>query len=159
MTKAEVKTPQQLALEKFGTDWHDNDGVQPVDDEVLIDAIVETGTLMRQYQWNALGLFKIQKWRIHSKTNATTPPAQQELHAEETKPIQQEVKATDTQIGGDHYTKLAIQPMQYSMKNGLDPLQHTIVKYVTRFRDKAGIEDLEKAKHCIDMLIEFERDK
>lgn len=65
----------------------------------------------------------------------------------------------ETQIGGDHYTKLAIQPMQYSMKNGLDPLQHTIIKYVTRFRDKAGIEDLEKAKHCIDMLIEFERDK
>ena len=65
----------------------------------------------------------------------------------------------ETQIGGDHYTKLAIQPMQYSMKNKLDPLQHTIIKYVTRFRDKAGIEDLEKAKHCIDMLIEFERDK
>ena len=66
--------------------------------------------------------------------------------------------ATETQIGGDHYTKLAIQPMQYSMKNGLDPLQHTIVKYVTRFRDKAGIEDLEKAKHCIDMLIEYEKE-
>ena len=103
----------------------------------------------------------MKRWneRIHSETNATTPPAQQELHAEETKPIQQEVKATDTQVGGNHYTKLAIQPMQYSMKNGLDPLQHTIIKYVTRFRDKAGIEDLEKAKHCIDMLIEFERNK
>ena len=63
-----------------------------------------------------------------------------------------------TQIGGDHYTKLAIQPMQYCMENGLDPLQHTIIKYVTRFRDKAGIEDLEKAKHCIDMLIEFEKE-
>lgn len=69
------------------------------------------------------------------------------------------VSALQAQIGGDHYTKLAIQPMRYSMKNGLDPLQHTIIKYVTRFRDKAGIEDLEKAKHCIDMLIEFERDK
>lgn len=63
-----------------------------------------------------------------------------------------------TQISGDHYTKLSIQPMQCSMKNGLDPLQHTIIKYVTRFRDKAGIEDLEKAKHCIDMLIEFEKE-
>jgi hypothetical protein len=63
-----------------------------------------------------------------------------------------------TQIGWDHYTKLAIQPMQYSMKNRLDPLQNTIIKYVTRFRDKAGIEDLEKAKHCIDMLIEFEKE-
>lgn len=63
----------------------------------------------------------------------------------------------ETQIGGDHYTKLPIQPMQYSMANNLDALQHTIIKYVTRFRDKAGIEDLEKAKHCIDMLIEYER--
>jgi len=64
-----------------------------------------------------------------------------------------------TQIGGDHYIKLAIQPMRYSMENGLDPLQHTIIKYVTRFRDKAGVEDLEKAKHCIDMLIEFEKEQ
>ena len=103
----------------------------------------------------------VKRWneRIHSETNATTPPAQQELHAEETKPIQQEVKATDTQVGGNHYTKLAIQPMRYSMENRLDALQHTIIKYVTRFRDKNGIEDLEKAKHCIDMLIEFERGK
>ena len=97
--------------------------------------------------------------RIRRAANATTPPAQQELHAEETKPIQQEVKATDTQVGGNHYTKLAIQPMRYSMENGLDALQHTVIKYVTRFRDKNGIEDLEKAKHCIDMLIEFERNK
>ena len=92
-------------------------------------------------------------------SNATTQPAKQEAHTEETKPIQQEVKATDTQVGGNHYTKLAIQPMQYSMANNLDALQHTVIKYVTRFRDKNGIEDLEKAKHCIDMLIEFERDK
>lgn len=103
----------------------------------------------------------MKRWneRNNAVTNTTTPPAQQGHNTEETKPIQQEVKATDTQIGGDHYTKLAIQPMRYSMENGLDPLQHTIIKYVTRFRDKAGIEDLEKAKHCIDMLIEFERDK
>ena len=92
-------------------------------------------------------------------SNATTPTAQQEAHTEETKPIQQENKSTDTQVGGNHYTKLAIQPMRYSMENGLDALQHAVIKYVTRFRDKNGIEDLEKAKHCIDMLIEFERNK
>ena len=102
----------------------------------------------------------MKRWneRNNTVTNATTPPAQQEAHTEETKPIQQEVKATDTQIGGNHYTKLAIQPMRYSIENGLDALQHTIIKYVTRFRDKAGIEDLEKAKHCIDMLIEYEKE-
>lgn len=65
----------------------------------------------------------------------------------------------DVQVGGGHYKGMSIQPMEYSMKNGLDPCQHTIIKYVSRFRDKAGIEDLEKAKHCIDMLIQFEKDK
>ena len=55
-----------------------------------------------------------------------------------------------------HYTKLAIQPMQYSMDNGLDPMQHTIIKYVTRFRDKNGKRDLLAARHTIDMLLEYE---
>lgn len=66
-------------------------------------------------------------------------------------------KPLDVQIGGDHYKSMAIQPMEYSMVNKLDACQHTIIKYVTRFRDKGGIQDLEKAKHCIDLLIHFER--
>lgn len=63
----------------------------------------------------------------------------------------------EVQVGGDHYKSMAIQPMEYSMANKLDACQHTIIKYVTRFRDKGGIQDLEKAKHCIDLLIHFER--
>lgn len=66
------------------------------------------------------------------------------------------MSALDTQVDGDHYKKLAIQPMEYSMNNKLDACQHTIIKYVTRFRDKGGIKDLEKARHVLDMLIEFE---
>jgi len=62
----------------------------------------------------------------------------------------------DTQVGGDHYKKLKIQPMEYSMANKLDPCQHTIIKYVTRFRDKGGITDLHKAMHVLEMLIAFE---
>ena len=69
------------------------------------------------------------------------------------------MKALDKQVGGDHYKKLKIQPMQYSMANNLDACQHTAIKYITRFRDKGGIADLEKAKHAIDMLIEFEQAK
>lgn len=61
-----------------------------------------------------------------------------------------------TQVDGSHYTTLAVQPFEYSMRNKLDPMQHTIIKYVTRFRDKNGIQDLLKARDCIDMLIEFE---
>jgi hypothetical protein len=64
--------------------------------------------------------------------------------------------ALKEQVGGNHYKNLAIQPMEYSFRNKLDPCQHTIIKYVTRFRDKNGKEDLIKAKHCIDMLIELE---
>lgn len=67
--------------------------------------------------------------------------------------------ALETQIGGSHYKDMKIQPITYSMVNGLDACQHTIIKYVSRFRDKNGIEDLEKAKHCIDLLIEFERER
>ena len=55
-----------------------------------------------------------------------------------------------------HYTKLKIQPMTYSMENGLDPMQHTILKYVTRFRDKGGKRDLLAALKTLNMLIEYE---
>lgn len=68
-------------------------------------------------------------------------------------------EALERQEGGSHYTKLKIQPMEYSMANGLDACQHTIVKYVTRFRDKGGMADLLKAKHTIDLLIELEYEK
>ena len=60
------------------------------------------------------------------------------------------------QEGGDHYKSLPIQPMEYGMANGLDPLQFSVIKYVTRFRLKNGIADLKKAKHCLEMLIEWE---
>lgn len=69
------------------------------------------------------------------------------------------MSALDTQVGGGHYKDMKIQPMEYSMANGLDPCQHTAIKYISRFRQKGGIQDLEKAKHVIDMLIEFEKRK
>lgn len=69
------------------------------------------------------------------------------------------MSALEVQIGGSHYKDMAIQPMEYSMLNNMDACQHTIIKYVSRFRDKGGIQDLEKAKHVIDMLIEFEKKK
>lgn len=164
------KTPQQLALEKFGTDWHDNEGVQPVDDEVLVDVMFFNET--ESYQENPASIWgwsvesktssEIKKWRIHSdEKESQAELAANQLAFDDGPMASEPVRKSplETQIGGDHYTKLAIQPMRYSMENGLDALQHTVIKYVTRFRDKNGIEDLEKAKHCIDMLIEFERNK
>jgi hypothetical protein len=62
-----------------------------------------------------------------------------------------------TQVGGDHYTKRAIQPIEYIWANGLEFSEGNVVKYVTRWKDKGGIKDLEKAKHHIELLIERER--
>jgi len=69
------------------------------------------------------------------------------------------VNALNEQVGGDHYSKLAIQPVTYINANGLSYLQGNVIKYVTRYKDKNGLQDLEKAKHYIDMLIELEDKK
>lgn len=69
------------------------------------------------------------------------------------------MSAWEKQEGGNHYTELAIQPMEYSLRNKLDAAQHTAIKYITRFRSKGGIADLRKAIHTIEMLIEYEQSK
>jgi len=58
------------------------------------------------------------------------------------------------QVGGNHYSKYPIQPTEYIIKNKLGFCEGNVVKYVTRWRDKGGVEDLKKAKHYIEMLIE-----
>lgn len=62
----------------------------------------------------------------------------------------------DIQIGGSHYKDLEIQPIDYIMGNSLGYCEGNVVKYVSRWRDKGGIEDLRKAKHYIDFLIASE---
>lgn len=64
----------------------------------------------------------------------------------------------EVQVGGNHYKELPIQPVQYIFENGIGYFEGNVIKYVTRWRSKGGVADLEKAKHYIDMLIEFERD-
>lgn len=66
------------------------------------------------------------------------------------------MSALNEQPGGNHYKQMAIQPVQYIHANGLGYCEANIVKYVSRWRDKNGIEDLLKARHYIDLLIELE---
>lgn len=90
-------------------------------------------------------------------TKVLTPLDYAALHGAAEEPVEESSKsALDTQVAGSHYKSLKIQPMEYSMGNKLDACQHTAIKYITRFRDKGGIEDLNKAKHAIDLLIQFE---
>ncbi len=61
------------------------------------------------------------------------------------------------QLGGDHYLKMAIQPIEYILANELGFVEGAVVKYVSRWKEKGGIEDLEKALHLLKMLIEHDR--
>ncbi|RPJ29890.1 MAG: DUF3310 domain-containing protein [Verrucomicrobiaceae bacterium] len=60
------------------------------------------------------------------------------------------------QIGGNHYTKLAIQPWEVIENNEMGFFDGNALKYLMRFRDKGGVQDLEKARHYLDKLIELE---
>ena len=61
-----------------------------------------------------------------------------------------------TQIAGDHYKQLAIQPVEYIHANQIPFMEGSAIKYLTRWRNKGGIDDLRKAKHFIELLIELE---
>jgi hypothetical protein len=75
--------------------------------------------------------------------------------AKPTDPMPKET-ALQKQTGGTHYKNMAIQPAEYAEKNGLSLLEGNVVKYITRWKLKGQpLSDLEKAKHCIDLLIEI----
>lgn len=66
------------------------------------------------------------------------------------------VSALDKQVSGSHYKDKAIQPIIYIHANNLGFCEGNVVKYITRWKEKNGIADLEKAKHYIELLIEME---
>lgn len=63
--------------------------------------------------------------------------------------------ASSQQVGGDHYKGMAIQPAQYIHANGIGYLEGNVIKYVSRWQKKGGLEDLRKARHYIDLLLEY----
>lgn len=61
-----------------------------------------------------------------------------------------------TQVGDDHYSKMKIQPIDFISANGIGYIEGNIIKYVCRYKSKNGVEDLKKAQHYLQMLIEQE---
>ena len=72
-------------------------------------------------------------------------------------PLREVHTPLQTQIGGTHYKKYPIQPIEYVHANGIGYFEGTAIKYLTRWKDKGGIEDLKKAIHFIELLIELEQ--
>lgn len=62
--------------------------------------------------------------------------------------------ALDYQHGGKHYKDLTIQPIEFIMANQLGFAEGCVVKYVTRWRYKGGMEDLRKARHFLEFILE-----
>lgn len=71
--------------------------------------------------------------------------------------MQQQHDSLSVQVAGTHYKQLPIQPVQYIHANKIGYFEGNVIKYVTRWRDKGGVSDLEKARHYIDMLIQLEQ--
>ena len=65
-------------------------------------------------------------------------------------------KANETQVGGGHYKGEPIEHWDFVMMHNIPYMEAQIIKYAMRWRSKGGIEDLRKARHFIDKLIEVE---
>jgi len=65
------------------------------------------------------------------------------------------MEALLTQEGGSHYKNMAIQPVEYIVANNIQFLEGCVIKYVSRWENKNGTQDLKKAKHCIELLLDL----
>lgn len=92
------------------------------------------------------------------------PPLMPDFHDFQKKQIQKQAQvaagALQKQVGGNHYKTMPLQPWEIIDRNGLDFWQGNAIKYVMRYKDKGGVEDLKKAIHYIEYLIErYQRDQ
>ena len=72
--------------------------------------------------------------------------------------VYEEVDALNEQVGGNHYKKHKIQPIEFITKNDLSYCEANVVKYICRWREKGGVEDLDKAIHYIEILKDIARE-
>jgi hypothetical protein len=68
------------------------------------------------------------------------------------------MSANDEQVGGTHYKDKSIQPWDYIAANNIGYFEGNIIKYVSRWRSKGGIDDLNKAAHYLKKLIELQKE-
>ena len=66
------------------------------------------------------------------------------------------MSALDTQVGGDHYKQMQIQPVEFCHANQIPFIEGCVIKYVCRWRHKGGVDDLRKAHHLLTLMIELE---
>ena len=68
------------------------------------------------------------------------------------------MKASERQEGGSHYKSMAIQPGEFIRKNGLGWYEGNAIKYICRYKQKGGIQDIKKAIHYLELILEETED-
>ena len=151
-----IEIPEGADIYAISKNWEDNIFFARPGGDTL-----ETFNTINKNDWHRESTLKLENlensysilWLRH------TPP--EELPFIDDEPLQyaeiEKVRqsAWQKQEGGSHYKNLKIQPMQYALENKLDYAQANVVKYVTRHKEKNGKEDLLKAIHNIELMIEF----
>ena len=141
-------------------EWIPSNGQRPdlpgdtLVDVKFLDGYVATRHRADFWRWMQKNAFDdITHFRIHQ-------PAEQqpEIHASGAVQPAASTAASVQQVGGKHYSAMpdGYQPFQISKALGLNPVEHTVLKYLLRHARKNGKQDLLKAKHCLDILIEQE---
>lgn len=69
------------------------------------------------------------------------------------------MSALDKQVSGSHYKQFKIQPIEFITKNNIPFIEGNVIKYICRWRDKNGLEDLDKVIHYVELLKELENGK
>ena len=73
--------------------------------------------------------------------------------------IYNDLSANEKQIAGKHYVCQTIQAWDYIVSNNIGFLEGNVIKYVSRYKSKNGVEDLKKAMHYLEKLIEVENER
>ena len=62
------------------------------------------------------------------------------------------MRATKKQVGGKHYMKYKIQPIEFITQNNIPFIEGNVIKYLLRYKEKNGMQDLDKCIHYIELL-------
>lgn len=101
------------------------------------------------------GVFDVTAYEDHVSYISPTPvgiPAR----TLEKRPTVSMTNALDTQVAGNHYKDFAIQPVEFCQKNGIGFCESSVIKYVCRHKNKNGAEDIRKAIHFLELLLELD---
>lgn len=118
---------------------------------------VSVGSLAKEYKLAASNIYRILKKEgvYPRKASGGWPNTGTAIALEHEQHLKEHIAANEIQVGGDHYRTQPIQPWDYIAANHLNFFEGNIVKYVTRWRSKGGIDDLKKAMHYLAKLTEM----